>query len=56
MSRNFLPQTLLSSPGLTGRPGTPRPLDSTAGLPAYRIPAFAGMTAAGMTTNREIRC
>src|SRR6266851_5453418 len=39
------PHTLLSSPGLTGRPSTPRPLDSTAGFPAYWIPAFAVTTA-----------
>jgi hypothetical protein len=45
------PHTLLSSPGLTGRPSTPRLLGSTTGFPAYWMPAFAGMTSggAGMT-------
>ncbi|SDN64173.1 hypothetical protein SAMN05444050_2054 [Afipia sp. GAS231] len=38
------PHTPLSSPGLTGRPSTPRPLGSISGFPAYWIPAFAGMT------------
>jgi hypothetical protein len=37
----------LSSPGLTGRPSTPRLLDSIAGFPAYWIPAYAGMTSDG---------
>jgi hypothetical protein len=40
-------QTPLSSPGLTGRPSTPRPLDLISGFPAYWIPAFAGMTSGG---------
>jgi|GEM_PF-4795803 len=31
--------TPLSSPGLTGRPSTPRLLGSIAGFPAYWIPA-----------------
>ena len=45
------PQTPLSSPGLTGRPSTPRPIGLNSGFPAYWIPAFAGMTGdgAGMT-------
>ncbi|MGY2904325.1 hypothetical protein ACVWVY_003346 [Bradyrhizobium sp. URHC0002] len=44
--------TPLSSPGLTGRPSTPRLLGSIASFPAYWIPAFAGMTSggAGMTS------
>src|SRR5258708_3815607 len=33
-----------SSPGLTGRPGTPRRRDSITGAWDYWIPAFAGMT------------
>ena len=37
----------LSSPGLTGRPSTPRPIDLNSGFPAYWIPAFAGMTRGG---------
>ena len=42
------PQTPPSSPGSTGRSSTPRLLGSTAGFPAYWIPAFAGMTSCGM--------
>ena len=38
------PHTPLSSPGLTGRPSTPRLLGLISGFPAYWIPAFAGMT------------
>ncbi|MEH2529214.1 hypothetical protein V1277_004410 [Bradyrhizobium sp. AZCC 1588] len=41
------PRTSLSSPGLTGRPSTPRLLGSIAGFPAYWIPAFAGTTSGG---------
>ncbi len=37
--------TRLSSPGLTGRPSTPRPLVLDSGASEYWIPAFAGMTA-----------
>ena len=46
------PHIPLSSPGLTGRPSTPRPIRSTTGFPAYWVPAFAGMTSggAGMTS------
>jgi hypothetical protein len=46
------PHTPLSSPGLTGRPSTPRLLGLNSGFPAYWIPAFAGMTSggAGMTS------
>ncbi len=46
------PHTPLSSPGLTGRPSTPRPIGLTSDFPAYWIPAFAGMTSggAGMTS------
>ncbi|MEH2614139.1 hypothetical protein V1293_006428 [Bradyrhizobium sp. AZCC 1693] len=46
-----VPHIPLSSPGLTGRPSTPRPIGPTTGFPAYWIPAFAGMTngGAGMT-------
>jgi len=49
---SLLRQTPLSSPGLTGRPSTPRPLDSTTPPLEYWIPAFAGMTSggAGMTS------
>ena len=45
------PRTPPSSPGLTGRSSTPRPVDLNSGFPAYWIPAFAGMTSggAGMT-------
>jgi hypothetical protein len=45
-------QTPLSSPGLTGRPSTPRLLGLNSGFPAYWIPAFAGTTSggAGMTS------
>src|SRR6185369_14464003 len=50
MGMMITPHTPLSSPGLTGRPSTPRLLDSIAGFPAYWIPAFAGMTSgAGVT-------
>ena len=45
------PHTPLSSPGLTGRPSTPRPIASPSGFPAYWIPAFAGMTSGGGTTS-----
>jgi hypothetical protein len=38
------PHTPLSSPGLTGRPSTPRLLGVNSAFPAYWIPAFAGMT------------
>ena len=34
----------LSSPGLTGRPSTPRPLGHSLASLEYWIPAFAGMT------------
>jgi len=40
-------QIPLSSPGLTGRPSTPRPIGLISGFPAYWIPAFAGMTSGG---------
>jgi hypothetical protein len=36
--------TPLSSPGLTGRPSTPRPIGLISSFTAYWIPAFAGMT------------
>ena len=42
-----VPNIPLSSPGLTGRPSTPRLLDSISGFPAYWISAFAGMTVVG---------
>ena len=47
--------TPLSSPGLTGRSSTPRPIGLIAGLPEYWIPAFAGMTSwwAGTTGTRD---
>jgi len=44
----------LSSPGLTGRPSTPRLLGSITGFPAYWIPAFAGMTSCGCNDHREL--
>jgi hypothetical protein len=56
MTENLAPHTSLSSPGLTGRSSTPRPLRITAWPLEYWIPAFAGMTAvfvsrAAMPTN-----
>jgi hypothetical protein len=56
------PRTSLSSPGksamrvftlATGRPSTPRPIGSTAGFPAYWIPAFAGMTSCAWGNEKE---
>ncbi len=41
------PQTPPSSPGLTGRPSTPRPIDLNSGFPAYWIPAFVRNCALG---------
>jgi hypothetical protein len=49
------PQTPLSSPGLTGRPSTPRLLDSSTGFPAYWIPAFAGMTNCAWGDEKETK-
>ena len=48
VSGAYSPHLPLSSPGSTGRSSTPRLLGSTAGFPAYWIPAFAGMTSCGM--------
>jgi hypothetical protein len=48
-----VPHTPLSSPGFTGRPSTPRPIGSTAGFPAYWIPAFAGMTSCAWGDEKE---
>jgi hypothetical protein len=44
-------QIRLSSPGLTGRPSTPRLLGSIEGPLGYWIPAFAGMTSSGWDDN-----
>ena len=41
------PQTPLSSPGLTGRPSTPRPIGLNSGFPAYWIPAFGAIALGG---------
>ena len=59
--------TPLSSPGesakrvftqKTGRPSTPRLLGLNSGLPAYWIPAFAGMTrcASGDEKETQTQC
>jgi hypothetical protein len=45
--------TPLSSPGLTGRPSTPRLLGLITAVPAYWIPAFAGMTSYGWGDEKE---
>ncbi|MFK4384901.1 hypothetical protein ACVWYQ_006931 [Bradyrhizobium sp. USDA 3397] len=42
--RTLSPHPQLSSPGLTGRSSTPRPLGSSRTASEYWIPAFAGMT------------
>src|SRR6185369_17468146 len=48
-----LPQTPLSSPGLTGRPSTPRPIRSIERPLEYWIPAFAGMTSCAWGDEKE---
>jgi hypothetical protein len=51
-----LPQTPLSSSGLTGRSSTPCAFDSIFGAGVYWMPAFAGMTGnAGMTKQNNER-
>ena len=47
--RNPVPFIPPSSPGLTGRSSTPRPLRPTAQSLEYWIPAFAGMTAVAVS-------
>jgi hypothetical protein len=42
MTKPFATTNSLSSPGLTGRPSTLRPIGSIADFPAYWMPAVAG--------------
>ncbi|MEH2562649.1 hypothetical protein V1289_002276 [Bradyrhizobium sp. AZCC 2289] len=48
-------QIQLSSPGLTGRPSTPRLLGSIERSLGYWIPAFAGMTSYGWDDGLGLR-